>query len=1032
MFGSSNNVAHSNEHLRQNGHANGNANGNSTQPPPPQPPHHTQSARPAPQTASKETINVVGTPSVSIQNNRLVVGDARSSSARSYTPLKVLGDGSFGTVWLCDWHGTLPPNTPLSPMQCGGGARPEWVGKRLVAVKRMKKRWEGGWDECKKLKELESLRAIPFHPNIIPLYDFFLLPGSKELYFVFESMEGNLYHLIKARKGRALAGGLVSSIFRQIVTGLHHIHASGYFHRDMKPENVLVTTTGLYDYQPVSPTAPPNAPPEKDVVAIIKLADFGLARETKSKPPYTEYVSTRWYRAPEVLLLARDYSNPVDMWALGTIMAELVNLRPLFPGEDQIRQILRICDVLGDPSDEYGYDQRGKAIGGGKWSKGIKMAKTVGFAFKKTRPVNFQKLFDQSVPHKLVECISDLLKYDPETRLTSKQCLEHPYLLETTPRNLGVLSIPTPPPTAPSKPPNGVSLPIAAPRSVPPSHSYQSGQKHHIPPTHIPSASASHRAGFYPSPVHTSTTSASHRTAEYVNELRTYEQPPDIIQEEERGQDADDATWSSPGAPRNGWDMDISPQHEAPPYTLSDQGHGMNIPSSPMAQEYPARPQPPKHIVSDISESPHTHSSAKPKLNVLKKNTKHSKWDISRMFGGGDKQLPTLAEVPGMAPGGNSRKRSQSSSTTDSQSLSELSPSSDQQQRFKDPKTIKKEAERVQREAEKQRRALAEKMHREQARAVMEKRNQMVMENTNATQLEWKWQHSASLVGTTGAQRQEQSKGKRAATGPIRQPSSKSASATVSAASGRFGGKDGSSSDWRSDSERYPKARRREFDDDHSMSSSDVHSIGPVSNISFATVDSDPGPTRMRHRASLFGINRMTSTSSLRTSFDDFPQSVRSSNSLSLEQQFVNDFNTRANLDPALSGSVSPPPMQTLSLSSNSPTWMPQGGKDGLSRGQVPNFIQLPSAVPQHPSNMDPSGPHSPFEFTSITYPPSPGLAPKSAINPIFKVPPLPSSTGDRLSSPIQTLPPFSQLQAVAEGEYPPLSPMSFHTPDDA
>ena len=79
-------------------------------------------------------------------------------STRSYTRLKVLGDGSFGTVWLCDWHGILPPNTPLSPMQCGAGARPQWAGKRLVAVKRMKKTWEGGWDECQKLRELEVCR----------------------------------------------------------------------------------------------------------------------------------------------------------------------------------------------------------------------------------------------------------------------------------------------------------------------------------------------------------------------------------------------------------------------------------------------------------------------------------------------------------------------------------------------------------------------------------------------------------------------------------------------------------------------------------------------------------------------------------------------------------------------------------------------------------------------------------------------------------------------------------------------------------
>jgi serine/threonine protein kinase len=154
----------------------------------------------------------------------------------------------------------------------------------------------------------------------------------------------------------------------------------------MKPENVLVTTTGLQDYPNLSPLAPPNAPPDKDVVVIIKLADFGLARETKSRPPYTEYVSTRWYRAPEVLLKSRDYSNPVDMWALGTIMAELVNLRPLFPGKGELDQITKITDVLGDPSDEYGVDARGQSIGGGKWSRGIKMARNVGFAFPKVRP----------------------------------------------------------------------------------------------------------------------------------------------------------------------------------------------------------------------------------------------------------------------------------------------------------------------------------------------------------------------------------------------------------------------------------------------------------------------------------------------------------------------------------------------------------------------------------------------------------------------------------------------------------------------
>ncbi|KIJ45582.1 hypothetical protein M422DRAFT_166679 [Sphaerobolus stellatus SS14] len=304
-------------------------------------------------------------------------------STRSWTPLKVVGDGSFGTVWLCDWHGTLPPKTPLSPMQCGAGARPEWAGKRLVAVKRMKKRWDGGWEECSRLKELESLRAISSHPNIIPLYDSFLLPSTKELYFVFESMEGNLYQLIKSRKGRPLAGGLVLSIYSQVVNGLHHIHESGYFHRDMKPENLLVTTTGLADYIPTSPMATSGAPPDKDVVVIIKLADFGLARETRSSPPYTEYVSTRWYRAPEVLLRSRDYSNPVDMWALGTILAELINLKPLFPGAGEIDQVARICEVLGDPNHDYGRDSRDRQIGGGQWLRGVELARNVGCTFPK-------------------------------------------------------------------------------------------------------------------------------------------------------------------------------------------------------------------------------------------------------------------------------------------------------------------------------------------------------------------------------------------------------------------------------------------------------------------------------------------------------------------------------------------------------------------------------------------------------------------------------------------------------------------------
>lgn len=242
---------------------------------------------------------------------------------------------------------------------------------------------------------------------------------------MFECMEGNMYQLTKSRKGRALAGGLVASIFHQVVGGLHHIHKSGYFHRDMKPENLLVTTTGLQDYAPVIDPenqiadqamrrvglTPPDRPPpkvEKDVAVIVKLADFGLARSLESAPPYTEYVSTRWYRAPEVLLRSKTYSAPVDLWAFGTIMAELVNLKALFPGQSEVDQVWRICEVLGDPSADYGVDERGRMFGGGEWIRGIKMAKAVGFAFPKV--CFFESLSlrpDSSNPyHRKRRCIS--------------------------------------------------------------------------------------------------------------------------------------------------------------------------------------------------------------------------------------------------------------------------------------------------------------------------------------------------------------------------------------------------------------------------------------------------------------------------------------------------------------------------------------------------------------------------------------------------------------------------------------------------
>ncbi|KAI0814983.1 kinase-like domain-containing protein [Irpex lacteus] len=1078
----------------QNGYANYVQNGHH---PPPQnnlqnghPQNHHQQApshrnAPQPQQQHKEPVAVLGIPSVTVQDGELVVGDAQSSSTRTYTPLKVVGDGSFGTVWLCDWHGTLPPNTPLSAMQCGAGARPEYAGKRLVAVKRMKRRWEGGWDECKRLKELESLRAIPYHPNIIPLYDFFLLPDTKELYFVFESMEGNLYQLIKTRKGKPLAGGLVSSIFSQVVQGLHHIHSSGYFHRDMKPENLLVTTTGLYDYRSVARDAPPDAPTERDVVVIVKLADFGLARETNSSPPYTEYVSTRWYRAPEVLLKSRNYSNPVDMWALGTIMAELVNLRPLFPGQSEFDQVARICEVLGDPVEDYGLDSRGKPVGGGKWAQGVRMARNAGFAFQPMRPRNIYDMFDRNVPLKLIDCIVDLLKYDPEIRLTSLDCVQHPYLLETAPRNN-----PPGPPTLPaarnpaaeasraqarnggvSHGVNGsnTSLPSIAPRTIPPSHSHPDGIPRlrpptvHIPPPALPEVTSSHRSSFYDSgfaSVHSRTRSVStSQTSEYSSDLYS-PRSSDVAQHEAQrglfGRYPEDRVqgWAQQQARlhQQGWEpMDVSPQVEIPSQTayVTAQHHPMDIQQSPMAQEYPARPP--------IEQEPPQDTAAPngpPQSNKFPKlfGKKHSKWGLG-MFGHGDKHQNSLPPVQenGVANHVQSLKRRDSGST-DSRSMSELDVSRSQQQiqHIEDPKQRKKEQERVakeiQREAERQRRARVEKMQREQARQVMKNRGRLAQVNPQQ-EIEWlSGPQIAALPIDKGKQP--------AATGPIRQAQSHGASSmTVSAAGGSFKGASASpvvpspkessfsrANEWHRENGRLAKARRRDFDDDHSMSS-DRHT-GRASVISFATIDSDPGPASRVSHGSHYPMGRMQSMHSLRSNGDGFTTSAgRSSASLSMEQQLVNDFHLRASVDSASisdGGSPQPLPMHMLSLSSPKP-WQ-RSRSDMSSSTTVDNSraeeqLSSPSLASPQPRLHYQLGPSSPYDTTTtggIYAPPSPGLAPKSAINPMFKVSPY-QSTSERPSISLSStsLPPFSQLEAVADGEYPPLSPMSFTIPEE-
>ncbi|NXT01232.1 MAK kinase, partial [Jacana jacana] len=250
---------------------------------------------------------------------------------------------------------------------------------------RMKRKFYS-WDECMNLREVKSLKKLN-HANVIKLKE--VIRENDHLYFVFEYMKENLYQLMKDRN-KLFPESAIRNMMYQILQGLAFIHKHGFFHRDMKPENLLCIG------------------PE-----LVKIADFGLARELRSQPPYTDYVSTRWYRAPEVLLRSSIYSSPIDMWAVGSIMAELYTLRPLFPGTSEVDEIFKICQVLGTPKKS-------------EWPEGYHLASAMNFRFPQCVPISLKTLIPNA-SNEAIQLMSDMLNWNPKKRPTASQALKYPY-----------------------------------------------------------------------------------------------------------------------------------------------------------------------------------------------------------------------------------------------------------------------------------------------------------------------------------------------------------------------------------------------------------------------------------------------------------------------------------------------------------------------------------------------------------------------------------------------------------------------------
>jgi serine/threonine protein kinase len=288
----------------------------------------------------------------------------------SYIPLQKAGEGTFSRV-LRAQH-----------LQTG----------RYVAIKCMKAPFPS-LEKVNKLREIQALKKLSPHPNIIKLLEVLYDQENGKLALVMELMERNVYEWIRGRKSY-ISEQRIKAWLWMLLKGIEHMHRNGIFHRDIKPENILLSGE------------------------VLKLADFGSCRSIHSKHPYTEYISTRWYRAPECLLTDGYYGQEMDMWGVGCVFYEIVTLMPLFPGKNEIDQIHKIHEVLGTPSPELLAQFQKHA------------SSAMDFNFHKTKGIGLERKIDRVVSKDCIDLMKKMLAYNPSERITAKQAIKHPYFKE--------------------------------------------------------------------------------------------------------------------------------------------------------------------------------------------------------------------------------------------------------------------------------------------------------------------------------------------------------------------------------------------------------------------------------------------------------------------------------------------------------------------------------------------------------------------------------------------------------------------------
>ncbi|XP_022875927.1 mitogen-activated protein kinase homolog MMK1 [Olea europaea var. sylvestris] len=184
---------------------------------------------------------------------------------------------------------------------------------------------------------------------------------------------------------------LVQYFLYQILRGLKYIHSANVLHRDLKPSNLLLNAN-----------------------CDLKICDFGLARVTSETDFMTEYVVTRWYRAPELLLNSSDYTTAIDVWSVGCIFMELMDRKPLFPGRDHVHQLRLLMELIGTPSEAE-----------------LEFLNENAKRYIRNLPPHPRQRFTEKFPqvHPLaIDLIEKMLTFDPRKRITVEDALAHPYL----------------------------------------------------------------------------------------------------------------------------------------------------------------------------------------------------------------------------------------------------------------------------------------------------------------------------------------------------------------------------------------------------------------------------------------------------------------------------------------------------------------------------------------------------------------------------------------------------------------------------